>query len=456
MRLGLAVSFMCALSVVAMALLAYATISKQLDARTTEAMDEKLGQIRHSLTEGSTSVADLIMSPHGLRDQIAGHDNYALTILDTKTAQQTLMSLGSDGATPTSLPPLDGQTKHYLQLKNEQGHEVLAAYEKVALPTGEQVHVVLSVDPRNDIDLLTAYLRSTLLALPLILVLVGGGGWWIVHRALKPLRAFRKVAAMVNARELSPRMRVDGLPEELRNLARAINFMLHRLDTDVQHLAQFSDDLAHELRSPINNLMGKAQVTLSRDRSSTEYKQVLESCTEELDRLSRMVSQMLFLASVSQPTSPLPTVPIDLEVEAAKVSELFSHAAEEKQMTLRVRGSGKTDGDRLMIQRAISNLVSNAIRHGTPGTEVTLDVVHSASEISFTVTNRGKGIASEHLPRIFDRFYRVDGSRSRQQGGTGLGLAIVRSIMSVHSGHVSVESTDEGPTAFTLVFTNKR
>lgn len=452
MRLGLTVSAICALLVLIMAALAYATISRQLDIRAVEALNEKLGQIEHGLAEATHSVADVVLHPHNLRDQIIGHDNFTLTILDSSSPRKVLMSLGSTEGEDLPVPQTDGQNGDFLHLTSPEGYENLMAYRMVHLMSGEQVLVLLSLDRKSDITLLTAYVKSTLLAVPLILLLVGGGAWWFVHRELKPLRAFRKVAAMVSARDLSHRMKVDGLPDELRDLAHAINFMLHRLDDDVQQLAQFSDDLAHELRSPMNNLMGKAQVTLSRARPPAEYKQVLESCTEELERLSRMVSQMLFLASVNQPSAPVAKEPVDLRSEAEKVMELFSHSAEDKEMSLIIKGHSQVAGEKLMIQRAISNLLSNAIRHGPAGSTVALELSENRSEAVLAIRNAGEGIAAEHLPRIFDRFYRVHPSRSRQQGGTGLGLAIVRSIMTVHKGRVTADSTVDGTTTFQLIF----
>lgn len=142
-----------------------------------------------------------------------------------------------------------------------------------------------------------------MIALPLLLMLIGIGAWWVVQRGLAPLQQFSRVAAKVTTQDLTHRLSPDNLPRELAELAHSINFMLHRLDGGVQQLSQFSDDLAHELRSPITNLMGKAQVTLSRERPPHEYKAVLESSTEELERLTRIVSDMLFLAQVSHPAS---------------------------------------------------------------------------------------------------------------------------------------------------------
>lgn len=449
-RLSLTISAMSALVVVVMATFAYASISHQLDLRAKETLNEKLTQIQHSLAESSVTAADIVLHTHNLRDQIIGHDNLMLTIFDSNVPRKKLMSLGN--GEEAAVPSVDRGLSGFQRRKSAEGYEILIAQKLMRLKSDQQILVMLSLDRKSDVTLLNAYVKSTLVALPLILLLVGGVAWWLVSRGLRPLRAFKKVAAMISARDLSHRMKVTGLPDELRDLAHAVNFMLHRLDGDVQQMAQFSDDLAHELRSPMNNLMGKAQVTLSRDRPPEEYKKVLESCTEELERLSRMVSQMLFLASVSQPSVPLTFSAINLQEEAEKVAELFSSSAEEKKMSLQVSGSAHALGDRLMIQRAISNLLSNSIRHGIAGSTINILLRNESDEVSLAVRNVGEGIEAEHLPRLFDRFYRVHASRSRQQGGTGLGLAIVRSIMSLHEGRVTVESKPGETTTFSLVF----
>ncbi|AAZ33427.1 heavy metal sensor histidine kinase [Pseudomonas savastanoi pv. phaseolicola] len=451
-RLGLTVTALIACLVLVMEMLAYAAISRQLDLRAEDSLNEKFAQIEHSMSEGFLGIEDIVQYPHTLRDQIIGHDSYSLMVLDAGNPRQQLMMVGNEEGRNLPVPEADHIPQGFQELQSVHGHKILMGYREIHLKTGQDILVRLSMDRESDSTLLHAYLKSTFLILPLILLLVGFVAWWVVRRGLRPLGAFRKVTALISARDLSHRMKVKGLPDELRDLAHAVNFMLHRLDGDVQQLAQFSDDLAHELRSPMNNLMGKAQVTLSRPRPSEEYKQALESCTEELERMSRMISQMLFLASVSQPAAPLPVEVIDLREEADKVAELFSSSAEERDITLQVQGNAKATGDRLMIQRAISNLLSNAIRHGLSGSVITITLATHADEVSLAVRNAGEGIDAEHLPRLFDRFYRVHVSRARQQGGTGLGLAIVRSIMSLHEGQVTVESEPGHFTTFSLIF----
>ncbi|WP_024695838.1 heavy metal sensor histidine kinase [Pseudomonas syringae] len=451
-RLGLTVTALSAFLVVIMEVFAYASISHQLDMRAEDGLKEKFGQIEHSLSEGFLSIGDIVQYPHTLRDQIVGHDSFALTVLDSRTPRQTLMSIGNQQGRELPMPTSGVLPQGFQEVTSSAGNHLLVGYREIRLKTDENILVVLSMDRESDATLLHAYVRSTFLVLPLILLLVGFGAWWIVRRGLRPLRAFRKVTALISARDLSHRMKVTGLPDELRDLAHAVNFMLHRLDGDVQQLSQFSDDLAHEMRSPMNNLMGKAQVTLSRPRPPEEYRQALESCTEELERMSRMIAQMLFLASVSQPSAPLVLEAINLREESEKVAELFSASAEDRDITLQVEGTGRAMGDRLMIQRAISNLLSNAIRHGASGSTITIKIATHPEDISLAVRNVGEGIDAEHLPRLFDRFYRVHVSRARQQGGTGLGLAIVRSIMSLHEGQVKVESEPGQFTTFSLIF----
>ena len=198
--------------------------------------------------------------------------------------------------------------------------------------------------------------------------------------------------------------------------------------------------------------MGKAQVTLARERDNANYREVLEDSIEELTRLNRIINDMLFLAQVSQPQAQIALKPMALADEAARVVELFAFSAEAKTIELRVQGWGTALGDRLMFQRALSNLLSNAIRHGPEGDPIELRIERSGSEVRLSVENQGPGIAAEHQSRLFERFYRVGSGRSRLEGGTGLGLAIVKSIMHLHGGRVELISSPPGPTRFTLVF----
>ncbi|MCE6976409.1 HAMP domain-containing protein [Pseudomonas frederiksbergensis] len=454
MRLGLTVSILGALLVVFLAILAYFALTHELNALSRDSLEKKMEQVEHSLSL-YTDTDEIRSKPHILLDQVMGHDNLTLTIYDRANLRTPQLKSGTGMADPRlELKAVRAATDQlaYSTSTDAQGAKSLTASRLIRLKDGTSVPVLLSMDNAHDQALLSAYLRSTLIALPLLLIFIGLSAWGAVQRGLAPMREFRKVAAMVSTQDLDHRLSVLDMPQELSELAQGINFMLDRLDNGVQQLSQFSDDLAHELRTPINNLMGKAQVTLSRERTAEAYKNVLVSCTEELERVARIVSDMLFLAQASNPAALTSFESVALEEEAEKVADLFSLSAQDKRICLSVTGSARVLGDRLMIQRAISNLLSNALRHCPAGQTVALQIEQGATQVSLLVSNPGAGIEAQHLPHLFDRFYRVDSSRSRSQGSTGLGLAIVRSIMSLHRGVAEVESMPGAMTVFRLAF----
>ena len=451
MRLGLTVSLMGAGLVVLLATLAYLALTFELEKLARKGLESKMEQIQHSLAQGLDTRA-IRARPHALMDLVMGHDNFYLTIVATAPDDRVLLSVGAKPQEPLLTTYAHRETLGYLNWEDSFGNQVLSASSLMRLASGERVRVLLSLDRMDDQALLSAYLRATVIALPMLLILIGMGAWWLVQRGLAPLKQFSQVAAKVTTQDLTHRLAVDNLPFELGELAQGFNVMLKRLDAGVQQLSQFSDDLAHELRAPLTNLMGKAQVTLSRQRPPDEYKAVLESNTEELERLARIVSDMLFLAQVSHPAARASFTPVSLADEAQRVMELFALSAEDKQLSLTLSGDAQVRGDRLMIQRALSNLLSNAIRHSPQGAHISLLVEAYGNNASISVSNPGAGIEAHPLPHLFERFYRADSSRARTEGGTGLGLAIVRSIMILHLGQAEVRSLPGGFTLFRLVF----
>ena len=216
--------------------------------------------------------------------------------------------------------------------------------------------------------------------------------------------------------------------------------MLERLEASFRRLNEFSDDIAHELRSPVSNLMTETQVALTRARSADEYREVLHSNLEEFDRLARMVADMLFLAKTENGRLPTPLQTVRLEDQVSALFEFYEALAEEKQLQLMLEGQGSVLGEPLMLRRALSNLLSNAIRHTPSGEKIEFTIQQQKSGVRLTITNPGEAIPADHIPRIFERFYRVDRSRSRQGDGSGLGLSITRSIIAAHGGEILVES----------------
>ena len=228
--------------------------------------------------------------------------------------------------------------------------------------------------------------------------------------------------------------------------------MLDRLDDGISRLSEFSSDLAHEMRTPLATLLGRTQVALSQHRTSEQLVDVLEGNVEELQRLSRLISDMLFLAQSEHATAALQLTRFDLHAEAVKVAEYLELLAQERDVGVVVEGAGVVVADQSLVQRAITNLVSNAVRHCGSGTQVRILVEADGDRMCLVVVNLGEPISSQHLERLFDRFYRVDSSRNRDAGGTGLGLAIVKAIMKLHRGTAEASSTPEGETRFTLTF----
>lgn len=276
-------------------------------------------------------------------------------------------------------------------------------------------------------------------------------GWIAVRRGHKPLRDIIARIHRISAHELNTRLSPESVPGELTDLALAFNGMLQRVDEAFRRLSDFNADIAHELRTPITNLMTQTQVALSRARTIDEYREILYSNMEEYERMAQMVGDMLFLAQADNQPRKITVTELDLAKEVQALFDYYDGWAEERGITLALEGTTTASADRLMLQRALGNLLSNAIRH-TPAGETVRVRLHASheGEVSIVVENPGSEIPPEHLPKLFDRFYRVDPSRQRSGSGAGLGLAIVKSIVDAHGGTINVVST-AGRTRFHII-----
>ena len=294
---------------------------------------------------------------------------------------------------------------------------------------------------------------QSLLVYILLSALLGGVlAWWVAHNGLAPLRAMKARAQAITGQHLDAQMPVASVPPEMADLAESLNAMLRRLQEDFRKLSEFSSDLAHELRTPISNLLTETQVAIAQPRSADEYRDILASNAEEFQRLARTVSDMLFLAKAEHGLVLPSRERIAIEDEVAALLEFYDALAEEKAIRLQQHGSGQLLGDRLMLRRALSNLLSNALRHAPAGSVVTIDIAQQDAGSTVRVCNAGNCIPPEQLPRLFDRFFRADPARvAGDADGAGLGLAITRSIAEVHGGRISVTSADNS-TCFTLWF----
>jgi two-component system heavy metal sensor histidine kinase CusS len=262
-------------------------------------------------------------------------------------------------------------------------------------------------------------------------------GAWVARRGLRPLRQMTGVARQVSAQSLTARLPLDGIPTELRELAEAFNAMLARLEDAFARLSAFSADIAHELRTPLSNLLTQTQVTLGQPRELAEYREALHSNLEELQHLAQMVGDMLLLAKADNGLLQTRREPLALEAELTALADYFAPLAEDAGVNIRIEAEGTVTADRALLRRALSNLIDNALRFTPNGGELRL----GATATRIEVANQGPEIPAELRERLFDRFYRAD--PARREGGAehaGLGLAIARSIVQAHGGTIRCES----------------
>jgi two-component system, OmpR family, heavy metal sensor histidine kinase CusS len=272
----------------------------------------------------------------------------------------------------------------------------------------------------------------------------------VTKRSLRPLAKMRRMFERVQPAHLSERIEPARWPTELRPLAASFDDMLGRLEDSFTRLSQFSADLAHELRTPIGNMLGEAQVALTRNRTSDEYRAVIESSAAECERLSGIIDNLLFLARSESAEQQIARSLFNARAEIEKTVSFYQTLAEDRHITISATGDGEIFADPILFNRAIGNLIDNAFRF-TPDKgkiEIAIRTIDRGVEIS--VSDNGSGIGPEHLSRVFDRFYRADPSRSA--AGTGLGLSLVKSIVDLHGGSAKIESAAGRGTTVRLVF----
>jgi two-component system heavy metal sensor histidine kinase CusS len=275
----------------------------------------------------------------------------------------------------------------------------------------------------------------------------------VTRHGLRPLEEMTRSLERTGPTHLNERVAQIGWPRELQPLAVAFDDMLARLEASFTRLSQFSADLAHELRTPIANILGEAQVTLTRERSPEEYREVIESTVAECERLSGIVDNLLFVARVDAARESIERKQFDGRAALEKIATFYRTIADDRHVTINCTGEGEIYGDPVLFSRAVSNLVDNALRFTPDGGAIQISIAARAAHSEVAVSDSGCGIPSEHLPRVFDRFYRVDSSRS--SAGAGLGLALVKSIVDLHGGSAKIESEVNRGTTVVLTFSNK-
>jgi two-component system heavy metal sensor histidine kinase CusS len=413
----------------------------QLEARDREELEGKTELIEYLFTELETGER-IAQESSRFGDAVVGHPHLQIGVRDERgwllappaAFRDAMVSTGravpaAPGVATVSFP--DGQWwLRRVDFGTADGRRFTA-------------YLALHVDPAQQ---LVARFRGLMLVAGALGVLASGLlGWIVAKRGLAPLTAIGREAERVTAQHLGPFLRAQDAPSEIRGLVEAINRMLGRLADSFRGLEEFSADIAHELRTPLHNLMLQTQVTLSRPRGADEYKDALHSNLEELEHLQRMVSDMLFLARADRGMFELKVEPVDLREEAEKVAEFFEVAAAETGKTIDVTGAGVAAGDRAMVRRALTNLFSNAVRHSLPASRIDVRISPTAEGgCEVDVFNPAHPLGDAELRRMFGRFARGERSGASAGEGSGLGLSIVASIMRLHRGEARAEAVPGG------------
>lgn len=454
LKLALLVGALGLIQAVVVLFFSHHTMSRSLDQQKRHLLQDKVAQARE-LTDRQPSVAALPGAAYKLAEMLSGHENLHVAIAKPRKGKESALV----AFTPTaveSLYRLETDTwgrDAFLEWRMPQTDTPMLSIATASeTQNGDEYVLVLTADRRDDEVLLSTFWMTALTAAPFALAIVSLGALLIVRVSLRPINRFRDAAIAISTKNISGRIEPGSLPTELLPLCQAFNDMLERLDEGIRRLSQFSSDLAHELRTPLATLLGRTQVTLSQPRSQAQLRDVLENNVQELEELTRLVSDMLFLAQADNASTVLTTQPIRLEQVAQTIADFMEVLAQERGIEFHVTGTGEVLADKGLVQRAITNLLSNAVRHGSSNSVVDIHVQTGLVSVDLIVQNHGQPIPVEHHARLFDRFYRLDTARTRDIGGTGLGLAIVKAIMKLHRGTVEVASTSDGNTRFILHF----
>jgi two-component system heavy metal sensor histidine kinase CusS len=390
----------------------------------------KLALARHVGRQEPTPAAlaarlgDALIGEHGVLVAVDGQKGAIFNWPESPLAGQLAAAAGAVGETPSRLT-LAGRD-----------YRVVAGSLQTAW--GETARVVVGRDIRHHTDFLDQLQRDFWLALLAAALLTVVVGILIARRGVHPVRAIALTAGRISAGQLAKRIPEANVPPELAELVAAFNAMLGRLEESFQRLSDFSADLAHELRTPIHTLRMQTEVSLAKPRSDDEYRDLLASNLEEYERLSRMIADMLFLAKAEHGLIVPQREAIPLLDLGRQLFDYYGILAESQQLVL--EGEELTvRGDRLMLQRAIGNLLLNAIQHTTAQGRVALSVEKRDGAAVITISNTGPAIPDTALRTIFERFIRADQSGE----GSGLGLAIARSIVVAHGGSIAASSSGQ-------------
>ena len=421
--------------------------------------------VRHAFAEDNAILADKISalsadlresSPNVFAEELKSHrasehTTYWIRMLDPQ-GRTYAETPGMDQSLPPEIFPLAQQSSLAVGGRKDY-HKGPKLFSLIAFneASGDQAYTVQLAQDRSSDErverefavLFIIVLASSVLASAFIAIIV-------TKRGLRPLTQLTQLVARMGPTHLKERVAPGSWPSELQPLAIAFDDMLKRLDDSFTRLSQFSADLAHELRTPVANMMGEAQVALTRERTAAEYRETIESTIGECERLSRIVDNLLFVARVDAAREPIARKRFDARAAVEKIAAFYQTIAEDRHVTITCTGEGQIYADPDLFERDVGNLLDNALRFTPDRGSIQVAVSKHSNDFEVAISDNGCGIAAEHVPRVFDRFYRAESSRTSD--GAGLGLALVKSIVELHGGSASIQSEMGRGTTVKLTF----
>jgi two-component system, OmpR family, heavy metal sensor histidine kinase CusS len=423
----------------------YFVLRSELERSTDLFLADKIHVIRTMLRDRPDDW-DALHEEIELESAARKYEHFYVRLLDARD-HSLLMTPGMDEQLDLSKFGAASQDRpeHAIPMKGSYGRtfRVTSASAPVGSPPKSIDTIQIAIDISQKEELLARYrfwFWTILTGSSALFLLIG---YQVARHGIRPVEEMATTARRITSTNLQERIRAEGYPFELAALAGTFNEMLDRLEESFERISKFSADIAHDLRTPVNNIRGETEVALVRARTIDEYRGVLESCQEEAVRLSELISDLLFLARAESPLTHLHREAVNVGELLDGVREYYEASAVESSISLTISSSDTpliADLDRKLVQRAVGNLISNALAHTPAGGTVALGANADSGSMRIEVSDTGTGIPPEALPRVFDRFFRVDSSRAQASGGTGLGLAIVQSIALLHGGNVEIAS----------------
>lgn len=427
----------------------YQALATQLRERDDVEISDKLKQVTQ-LTHAARTIDGVRRAAPSFHETLMSHSGLFVGVFDSRDAPLVQHSESAGVALDARIGQGQAPGRTYACAPPGIG-PAECVRGSVLLEDGHAVTIAIARSAGDRIELMHAYVFDVAAAAAAGALLIAALGYLITRRGLRPVSDVGRHASRIEASRLDERLSLDRGPVELDEIALPINRMLDRLEHAFTRMSRFSSDVAHDLRTPLANIISASQVILARERERADYEALIESNIEECERLQRMLDKMLFLARSDHATQHVAFARFEARGMLAKIVVYFNEIASDRNLRIALDGAGIVVADELLFQRAVANLLSNAVEHARSSTTIVIAVAKHEGSTSITIRNHGNDIPPEHMAHLFDRFYRVDSSRRGSSKNSGLGLAIVRSIMDLHRGTVAVASAG-GETAFTLAF----